>query len=97
MNKNLTDLLQGYKQQIDDDFHKEWSKQHFKWFFKKRRQKKLRSKIFRRYQVGIFSITHDWIQDEIDRILNESIDNLVDIKDVPYGDKAYFTEENPNV
>lgn len=93
----LTNMLQVYKQQIENDFQSEWSKKHFKWFFKKRRQKKLRNKIFRRYQMGIFSVTQDWIQDEVKNIIEESIDSFVNIKDVTIGDKAYFTEETKNV
>ena len=96
MINNLTNMLQVYKQQIDDEFQAEWSKQHFKQFFKKRRQKKLHSKIFRRYQSGIFSVTQDWIQGEVQKIIEESIDNFVNIKDVSYGDKTYFIEENQN-
>ncbi len=93
----LTNMLQVYKQQIDDEFQAEWSKQRFKWFFKKRRQRKLRSKIFRRYQSGIFSVTQDWIQGEVKKVIEESIDNFINIKDVTIGDKAYFMEENQNV
>jgi hypothetical protein len=93
----LTNMLQVYKQQIENDFQSEWSKKHLKWFFKKRRQKKLLNKIFRRYQMGIFSVTQDWIQDEVKNIIEESIDNFVNIKDVTIGDKAYFTEETKNV
>ena len=94
MINNLTNMLQVYKQQIDDEFQAEWSKRHFKWFFKKRRQKKLRAKIFRRYQVGIFSVVSDWIDDGVQKAFEEPIKNFVDIKDFPYGDKIYFTEEN---
>lgn len=87
-------MLQVYKQQIDDDFQTEWSKQRFKWFFKKRRQEKLRSKIFRRYKMGIFSTTEDWIHGEVDKAIEESLDKFVSVKDIPFGDKAYFMEEN---
>lgn len=90
----LTNMLQVYKQQIDDEFQTEWSKQHFKWLFKKRRQKKLRSKIFRRYQSGIFSVTHDWIYGETKKVIEQSIDNLVNIKDVVIGNKVDFVENN---
>lgn len=90
----LANMLQVYKQQIDDDFQSEWSKQRFKWFLKKRRQEKLRSKIFRRYKMGIFSTTEDWIQGEVDKAIEESLDGFVNVKDVPFGDKAYFVQED---
>ncbi len=90
----LTNMLIVYKQQIENDFQSEWSKQRYKWFFKKRRQKKLRNKIFRRYQMGIFATTEDWIQCNVNKIVEESIENFVNIKDVPFGNKADFTEEN---
>ena len=90
----LTNMLQVYKQQIENDFQSEWSKKHFKWFFKKRRQKKLRSKIFRRYQMGIFNLVECCIEDMLPKAIEESVENLTNIKDVPFGDKAYFTEEN---
>lgn len=87
-------MMQIYKQQMDDDFNAEWSKQRFKWFFKKCRQEKLRSKIFRRYQAGIFSTTEDWIQSEVDKVIKESLDGFVNVKDVPFGDKADFVQED---
>ena len=87
-------MMQVYKQQIDDEFNAEWSKQRFKWFMKKRRQEKLRNKIFRRYRAGIFSTTDDYIQREVNNAIGESIDRFVSIKDLSLGDKNYFTEEN---
>ena len=87
-------MMQVYKQQMDDDFNAEWSKQRFKWFMKKRRQEKLHNKIFRRYEMGIYSTTDDYIQGEANKILEETIDKFVSIKDLSLGDKNYFTEEN---
>lgn len=96
MTDSLINMLQVYKQQIENDFQSEWSKQHFKWFFKKRRRKKLRNKIFRRYQMGIFNLAGDYIENMLPKAIEESMENLTNIKDVTFGDKAYFTEENPN-
>ena len=52
--------LEEYYQNIERDFQEEWSKKKFKWFFTKRRQKKLRAKIARRYTAPVF-----WLIDEI--------------------------------
>lgn len=87
-------MMQIYKQQMDDDFNAEWSKQRFKWFMKKRRQEKMRNKIFRRYKMGIYSITEDYIQGEVNKAIEESLDGFVTVKDLSLGDKNYFTEEN---
>lgn len=87
-------MIQVYKQQMDDDFNAEWSKQRFKWFMKKRRQEKMRNKIFRRYKMGIYSITEDYIQGEVNKAIEESLDRFVTVKDLSLGDKNYFTEEN---
>lgn len=87
--------LAEYNQNIKNDFQTEWSKKKFKWFFKKYRQKKLRTKILRRYQSPIFQCVEDTIED----ILSTSFqtDNFfadfVDIKDMTLGDKAYFKED----
>ena len=85
--------LEEYRQNIENDFQEEWSKKKFKWFFKKRRQKKLRSKIFRRYQSPIFWIVEDILEDMLPKAIEHSFDNFVDIKDVTLGDKHYFTNE----
>ena len=86
--------LKEYYENIEHDFQKEWSKKHFKWLFTKRRQKKLRAKIMRRYTGPIFWIIEDIIEDMLPKAINESFQQLVDVKDITIGDKAYFTEEN---
>ena len=84
--------LEEYRQNIDNDFQEEWSKKKFKWFFKKRRQKKLKAKIYRRYQSPIFWIVEDALEDMLPKSIEYSFDNLVDIKDIVLGDKNYFMD-----
>ena len=87
-------LLKEYKQKIDNDFKEEWSKKRFKWFFKKRRQRKLRNKMMHRYAHPIFVVLEDCIEDILSKTINESIENFVDIKDITLGEPNYFVEEN---
>ena len=89
--------LKEYYENIERDFQEEWSKKHFKWFFTKRRQKKLRYKVFLRYASPVFWLIEDIIEEMLPQTINENFQQLVDIKDVAIGDKAYFTEENNNV
>lgn len=87
--------LAEYNQNIKNDFQTEWSKKKFKWFFKKYRQKKLRAKIFHRYQSPIFQCLEGTIEDIL--LTSFQADNFftdfVDIKDLSLGDKAYFKED----
>jgi hypothetical protein len=86
--------LEEYHQKIENDFNEEWSKKHFKWFFTKRRQKKLRAQIVRRYTAPVFWLIEDMIEDILPQTINENFQQFVDVKNVAMGDKAYFTEEN---
>lgn len=82
------------RQNIENDFNAEWSKKHFKWFFKKRRQKKLRAQIVRRYTAPVFWLIEDMIEEMLPQTINENFQQFVDVKDVAVGDRAYFTEED---
>ena len=86
--------LKEYYDNIERDFQEEWSKKHFKWLFKKRRQAKLRAKITRRYAGSVFWLIEEIIEDTLPKAFDENFQQFVDIKDVTLGDKAYFTEEN---
>lgn len=86
--------LEEYRQNIENDFQEEWSKQKFKWFFKKLRQKKLKTKIYRRYQSPIFWLVEDILEDVLPKAIDFSFDQMTDIKDVTLGDPGYFMEEN---
>ena len=87
--------LEEYHKKIEDDFRAEWSKKKFKWFFKKRRQQKLRSKIAHRYAGPVFWL----IEDVLDDILSnqcqysEYFNQFVDVKDIALGDKNYFVDD----
>ena len=63
--------LEEYHQKIENDFNEEWSKKHFKWFFTKRRQKKLRTQIMRRYTAPVFWFIEDMIEDILPKTTNE--------------------------
>ena len=86
--------LKEYYDNIERDFQEEWPKKHFKWFFTKRRQKKLRDKITHRHTGPVFWIIEDIIEDILPKAINESFQPFVDVKDITISDKAYFTEEN---
>ena len=85
--------LKEYYDNIERDFQEEWSKKHFKWFFTKRRQKKLRDKITHRYAGPVFWLIEEIIEDTLPKMVDENFQKFVDIKDFALGDKAYFTEE----
>ena len=82
--------LEEYHNNIERDFQEEWSKKHFKWFFTKRRQKKLRYQVTRRYTSPVFCLIEDIIEDMLPQTINENFQQFVDIKDVALGDKASF-------
>ena len=84
--------LKEYHDNIERDFQDEWSKKHFKWFFTKRRQKKLIDKIFHRYAGPVFWLIEETIEDMLPKMVDENFQKFVDIKDLALGDKAYFTE-----
>lgn len=88
--------LKEYHDNIERDFQEEWSKKHFKWFFAKRRQNKLRNKITHRYAGPVFWLIEEIIEDTLPKMVDENFQKFVDIKDLALGDKAYFTEENCN-
>ena len=85
--------LKEYHDNIERDFQDEWSKKHFKWFFTKRRQKKLRAQITRRYSGPVFWIIEEVIEDTLPKAINESINQFVDIKDIAIGNESWFVED----
>lgn len=85
--------LKEYHDNIECDFQDEWSKKHFKWFFKKRRQKKLKAKIVRRHSGPIFWIIEEAIEDMLPKVIDENVQQFTDIKDIAIGNKDWFVEE----
>lgn len=86
--------LPEYLQKIQDEFQTEWSKKKFKWFFKKYRQRKLKSKIYRRHCKPIFGLIEDVVEDTLPKAMEFSFDQFVDVKDLAIGDKNYFIDES---
>ena len=74
--------LKEYHDNIERDFQEEWSKKCFKWFFTKRRQKKLKDKVTRRYTAPVFWIIEDIIEDTLVSQWQNSeyFDQFVDVK-----------------
>lgn len=85
--------LEEYHQKIENDFNAEWSKKKFKWFFKKRRQQKLRSEITRRYSGPVFWLIEDILDDMLPKTTNAFFGQFVDVKNLALGDKNYFVKE----
>jgi hypothetical protein len=87
--------LEEYHKKIEDDFQAEWLKKKFKWFFKRRRQQKLRSEITRRYSGPVFWIIEDILDDMLTTQCqySEFFGQFVDVKDIAIGDKNYFVDE----
>lgn len=88
--------LQEYYQNIERDFQEEWSKKKFKWFFTKRRQKKLKYKVSLRYTGPMFWLIEEVIEETLPKAWSsdEYFNKFVDIKDVASSDKHYFVEED---
>lgn len=87
--------LKEYYDNIERDFQEEWSKKHFKWFFTKRRQKKLRDKITNRYAGPVFWLIEEIIDDTLPKQWQNSefFGQFVDVKDIS-GESNYFVKEN---
>lgn len=87
--------LEEYHKKIEDDFQAEWPKKKFKWFFKKRRQQKLRRQISYRYSGPVFWLIEDIIDDMLSNQWQSSefFGQFVDVKDIAVGDKNYFADE----
>ena len=85
--------IKEYKEKLKYEFETEWSKKKFKWFFKKYRQRKLKTKIYRSHCSPIFELVEDVLEDTIPKKIDILLDNLIDIKDVSLGDKNYFVDE----
>lgn len=89
--------LKEYYENIERDFQEEWSRKHFKWFFKKHRQKKLRYKVSLRYAGPVFWLIEEIIDDTLPKQWQNSefFGQFVDVKDMP-GESNYFVKENSN-
>lgn len=87
--------LREYHDNIERDFKAEWSKRHFKWFFKKRRQRKLRAKIMRRYEGPIFWLIEDILEDLWPKALANTTDYFVDIKDIKGENPEWCSYDKP--
>lgn len=76
--------LKEYHDNIERDFQEEWSKKHFKWFFTKRRQKKLRAKVARRYTAPVFWLIEEVIDDILVKQWEapEFFEEFIDIKKI---------------
>ena len=100
MQNNLEEELLLWKQDFEEckenfknEFQTEWSKKKFKWFFKKYRQRKLKSKIYRRHRIQIFELVEDVLDDALPKAIWPSFDQLTDVNDIALGDKNYFVDE----
>lgn len=69
------------RQNIENDFNAEWSKKHFKWFFKKCRQKRLLGEIELRYPGPVFWLIEDIIEQTLPKTTNEFFGQFIDIKE----------------
>ena len=87
--------LEEYNKKIEDDFQNEWPKKKFKWFFKKRRQQKLRTQISHRYSGPVFWLIEDMLDDIFDNQCQNSeyFNKFVDVKDITLGDSNYSVDE----
>lgn len=87
--------LEEYHKKIEDDFQTEWPKKKCKWFFKKRRQQKLRRQISHRYSGPVFWIIEDMIDDVFSNQWQSSefFGQFVDVKDIAVGDKNCLADE----
>ena len=85
--------FEEYRQRLKNEFQTEWSKKKFKWFFKKYRQRKLKTKIYRRHCRPIFGLMEDILEETLPKTIELSFDQLTDIKNVALGDKNYFEYE----
>lgn len=87
--------LEEYHKKIEDDFQIEWPKKKFKWFFKKRRQQKLRRQISHRYSGPVFWIIEDTLDDIFSNQWQDSefFGQFVDVKDIADNDHRCFIDE----
>lgn len=90
-----TKRFEEYHKKIKDDFQAEWSKRKFKWFFKKRRQQKLKRSIYRRYMSPIFDLVENAINEVLPKASESFFSSMVNIDDLSLGDKYYFVDEKP--
>lgn len=88
--------LYGIWDNIDFDFESEWSKKRCKWFFPKYRRKKLRNKVINRYKHQMFEVVCDVIDEYIPKKMHELFSSMIDVRDVPLGDRHEFAEEEVN-
>jgi len=87
------------KRKIDNDFQVEWSKQHFKWFFKKRRQKKLKAKIWHRHTGPIFYTLEEMIDELWTQSLSDNsfFDRFIGIKNIKGDTSDWYAFDEPEL
>ncbi len=81
-------LCNEYFRNIGDDFEAEWSQKKFKWFFKKRRQNKLMTKIYHRYRSPLYYLIEKTIEETLPDMASttEFFDKFVDVKNLEQGE-----------
>lgn len=96
INPEYQQCIKEYRDNIKNDFETEWSKRHFKWFFKKRRQRKLRSRIMRRYTSPIYGLFEEILEDMWPKLFSTNFcDKFVDIKEIKYETPDWDTSNEP--
>lgn len=70
-----------YNKAVNEDFEESWSQKKFKWFFKKRRQKKLMREVrFRHMDLDpIFLLLENVIDDALPKTERECFSQFIDI------------------
>lgn len=70
-----------YHKAINEDFEESWTRKRFKWFFKKRRQKKLMREVRLRHMDldPLFLLIENVIDDVLPKTDNEFFGQIVDI------------------
>ena len=91
-----TKRCEEYRNNVERDFQEEWNKMHFKWFFTKRRQNKLRNQIRLRYDDPVFYL----IEKTRDDILpdqwtdSEYFGKFIDVKHIAVDDVTCSVDEH---
>ena len=76
-------ICEEYHKNIENDFNTEWKQKKFKWFFKKRRQNKLRTEIFRCYTAPVFYLIEEIIEETLPQTINDDyFGKFVDIHNI---------------
>lgn len=84
-------IVKDLTHQFENAFQEEWSKQRFKWLFKKRRQKNLRAQIFRQYQHSIYCVIQNIIEDMAAPTITTNLEQFADVTSL-FGQKEQSDE-----